>query len=257
MADEYASLGPDDFKHRHDAPMSPFFTAWGRELGQPGLDKLIAAKDLVKQRFGRARLSQMLLLTEEQFEGVLSEAGADPYWRLVCEDYLGAHFAKPEVPASSSAISRAIFRAPTEHMRLEVKPSGKASTVSSVLGEKLKEGTLPLMALACMTTACPKLNNITIPDYHRAMTEICADFFCQHGTLSAGAPVVRHLAKQFRAVSKAPLNARGNERWPDPTEKAIAVKFANWDRKDARVCCLTTMPACTYTHALTCAHATC
>ena len=89
MADEYAALRPDDYKEHLDAPMSPFFTAWGGDLGEPHASKLLAVADLVKARYGRSTIRQMLALTEGQFEAILSEVGADPYWRLVCEEYLG------------------------------------------------------------------------------------------------------------------------------------------------------------------------
>jgi hypothetical protein len=84
----------------------------------------------------------MLGLTEGQFEAILSEVGADPYWRLVCEEYLGCKFSKPQVPASAEAISRHIFQMPNESMRQEYKPSGKANTISAALGLKVAESTL-------------------------------------------------------------------------------------------------------------------
>jgi hypothetical protein len=250
MADEYAALGPDDYKERLDSPMSPFFTAWGHDLGESHTSKLLAAKDLVKARYGRSKIRQMLGLTEGQFEGILSEVGADPYWRLVCEEYLGAKFAKPQVPASAEAISRPIYQTPNDSLRQEDKPSGKASTIAAMLGVKVMESTLPLAALTCMLTACPKLNPITPPDHYHATTEICAAFFCEHGTLSAGATMIRHMAGQFRAVAKAPLVAKGNARFKDPTAKAIAIKLGNWDRKDARVCSRARLMRLARTHAM-------
>ena len=123
----------------------------------------------------------------------------------------------------------------------EPKPNGKANTVAALMGPEEKQMVrLPASALDVIETPSPAINNVTFPDFHRATTEICAAFYCEHGSLSMGGPMVRHYGILMREWVLPPIGASGNKRWPDPTEKAIAVKLGNWDRKDARVGSLTT-----------------
>ena len=238
MRDDFSTFGPEDFKHQLDAPISPWFDAWAREMGGSPAIKLGEAKKLVKSRYARSRLVKMLKLTSVQFEGILTEVDADPLWRPVAEDYLGQAFAKPEVPDSAALVlpSRGIIAAAVLGPVRETKQNGKASTVAALMAPDEKEKQLlPAMCLSVIETPCPAQNNVSHPDFNRSTTELCAAFYCEHGTLSMGAPMVRHYGKAMRDRIKPPLGSKGTTRWPDPTEKAIAIKISNWDRKDARV----------------------
>ena len=98
--EDFSGLGPEDFKDKLDAPISPWFNAWAREMGGSPAEKLMQAKRLAKSRFARSRLSKLLDLTSVHFESILTDplVKADPLWRPVAEDYLGRAFARPAVP---------------------------------------------------------------------------------------------------------------------------------------------------------------
>jgi hypothetical protein len=240
MDEDFSTLGPEDFKGKLYAPISPWFNAWGRELGGSPEAKLQEAKKLVKSRFARGRLGKMLQLTSTQFEGILTDpkVDADPLWRPVAEEYLGAKFARPEVPDSAALVniqSRITATEPAPQER-KAKANGKSNTIGARISAEQKEKQLlPAAMLDVIDTPCPALNNINQPDFTKATTEVCAAFYCEHGTLSMGAPMVRHFGKLMRNWVRPPIDAKGNTRWPDPTEKALAIKLSNWDRKDARV----------------------
>jgi hypothetical protein len=234
---EYHSFGVEDFKYNLEAPITPWFKAWADEMGPEAGEQLMKAKDLVKSRFARPRLSKMLKLTNCQFEGVLTDAGANALWRPIAEEYLGAMFSKPSVPSSARLYHHLGIddEAQTCTMRL-LKQNGKASTIASNLSlSEIASSTVPQAALDVIGTPCPELNNITPGEMGKAATEVCAAFFCMHGTLSMGGAMIRHQGRLMRAHAKPPLKATGNDRFREPWAKAIAIKCSNWDRKDARV----------------------
>ena len=95
---------------------------------------------------------------------------------------------------------------------------------------------LPAAMMDVIMTPSPALNNISAPELSAATTEVCAAFFCEQGTLSMGAPLIRHYGRAMANWIVPPIEMKGNKRWEDPVVKSIAIKLGNWDRKDARVC---------------------
>ena len=234
----YDALGPEDFKDKLDAPVTPWFESWAREMGGSAGEKLRGVKKIIKSRFARSRINKMLLLTSVQFEGVLTEAGADAHWRPVAEDYLGAQFVRPSVPESAmlAACTSTDIAVPRVLTR-DAKPNSKAATVAAAMSanEREKLG-LPAAMMDVIMTPSPALNNISAPELSAATTEVCAAFFCEQGTLSMGAPLIRHYGRAMANWIVPPIEMKGNKRWEDPIVKSIAIKLGNWDRKDARVC---------------------
>jgi hypothetical protein len=221
---------PEDFKDDLAAKLTPFYKGWANELGGSPGNRLLVLKDLIKSRFGRARLRGMLKLTDLQFEALLVEAGCDPYLRLVTEEHLSASFARAQVP-SSAALVPAISRTSYADSAVRQEKKGKKGTVSALL-ESYDGELLPCEVLAVITTPNIGANPISIPDLNAATTEILASFFCEHGTLAMGANLVRRKAAQMRLhVPNLPSRKKKLCTW----DNSIGHKVENWGRPDATV----------------------
>ena len=221
----------EDFKDDLCAPLTPYFKGWADELGGTPGHRLIAVKKLVKSKYGRGKLGGMFKLTESQYEGLLVEAGCDPYFRIVTEEHLGQHFAQVQVPSSAALVPAVSRTADSADLYMRHEKKGKQGTVSATLLSYEGE-LLPCEALAVISTPNIGANPISIPDLSASTTEIVASFFCEHGTLAIGANLVRLKGGQM-GLHAPHLPSRSKK--PCKWDSSIQFKCENWARPDATV----------------------
>ena len=122
---------PQDFTGQGDALLSPYMKSFARELGGTPARRMVAAKDLVKSRFCRTRMSQLFGLVPSQMETVLRDVGVEDAvsWREMLEEGAGFQFAQCAQPRS--ALVTTIVHG---HAAQGVKTVVRENTVSDQLG---------------------------------------------------------------------------------------------------------------------------
>ena len=237
---------PESFAGRLDHAASPLFRSWARETGGSPGKKINNLGQLVKNRYARARIGQILKLTENQFEQACVEVGGDAGWRLTFESFVAAPFTKPAVPCSAYL---AQLHAPTDLADDQEAPSPKLKfakppkaepkgppTLSTILGTKVSSIYVPDVVFLQVTTPSPMINTITPAEVKSVATAWAVWVFSVFGMLNVGSDFRRRCVALIQA--RLP-NIPGKSDW----DGIIKRKGYVLDRPDATVCA--PCPSCT------------
>ena len=231
---------PESFAGRLAHPASPLFKAWANETGGSPAPKILKLWQLLKSRYARARIEQIMKLTQVQFEGACKEVGGDPGWRLTFEDFVAATFVQPCVPPSAMLLTPAdsencapVKLTPGYLTSRTSTTETKAVTLSMMLGATVNSVYLPDELFASITTVNPFLNELTPKDKSCVASRWAAWTFAVFGMLNVGAAFRQRCAK----LIKARLPHIGSSTW----DGILMRKGYILERGDATVPCLASL----------------
>tara|TARA_B110000046_G_scaffold176506_1_gene202263 strand:- start:1557 stop:2318 length:762 start_codon:yes stop_codon:yes gene_type:complete len=224
---------PEFYAGKGDTKLTPAFKSFANELGDEFGPRALAIKDLVKGRFARTRLKHLFDLTDDQFDAVLTEAGASEAWRPRFEETFGFTFAKVNYPPSANLITQANKVRPPEGRRIETK----TNTLSAELGEDAcKRCVPPQFIWDAVKVASGEI--LEEGQFGLLATLWILWIFAKTGKTNVGIQLVRLHARIFRAHFPhlspigSGLKTPARERdWED----VLSNKTSLWQRKDIMV----------------------
>jgi hypothetical protein len=219
---------PQSFADEPDAKLTPFFKSIAKYIDDEEMSKkIVAAKDIVKQRYARPRVGMLFGLEWNQFGNALAEAGGHREWVGTFEDFANRKFKRCDDVGEVGHVS-ADGRAKEQREPEGLQVNSKENTIEQQLGDRM-------LAKLCVPKACVYAARIAVPNdaTHIAPHErkaivyaLVVWIFAKWGRFNAGMKFVRESARVLSKVyPKAEID------WV----RCIGTTLHGLERKDAAV----------------------
>jgi hypothetical protein len=109
---------PQAFANQPEAKLTPYFRSIAHYVDDEKMGKaIVAAKDIVKERYARTRLEGLFKIERGQFGSCLTEAGGRASWTPLFEEFASMKFistpaARSGTPSTCTLIGPSSSRSP-------------------------------------------------------------------------------------------------------------------------------------------------